>query len=148
MRGVAVAFAVAAAVAAGSAQAARAPHVGPAASSARPVTVTLRGVPLVCGKPRGSFVVTFPAAVDLPPTIAAAAVHVNGQTAAKVGVHGRDVTVTVQPQTGITCQSIVLGRVTLAFGTGAGIGAAKAGTYAVTVRQGTKRYKATLTVGG
>ena len=148
MRGVAVAFAIAAAVAAGSAQAGRAADTGLPASSVRPVTVTVRGYPLLCGKPRGSFVVTFPAAIDLPGTIATGAVHVNGQTAAKVAVHGRDVTVAVPPQTGVTCQSIVLGRVTLAFGTDAGIGAAKAGTYAVTVRQGTKRYKATLTVGG
>jgi hypothetical protein len=131
MRSVAVAFAVAAGIA------------------MTPVTanVTVRGVPLVCGKPRGSFVVTFPATVDLPSTIAAGSVHVNGQAAATVAVHGHAVAVTAPLQTGITCQSITFGRVTLAFGTAAGISSSKAGTYAVIVRQGTHRYKAILTVG-
>jgi hypothetical protein len=136
MRGVVVAVAVAAGVAVGAAQAA-----------ATTATVTVRGYPLLCGKPRGSLVVTFPAAVDLPRTIAAGSVHVNGQAAARVTIHARDVTVAVPPATGVTCQSITLGRVTLAFGTGAGIASAKAGTYAVTVRSGTHRYNATLTVG-
>ena len=47
----------------------------PAMSNARPVkaTLTLGADPLQCGRPRGSVVVTFPAAVTLPRTIAAAA---------------------------------------------------------------------------
>jgi hypothetical protein len=161
MRGVAVAFAVtvgvAAGVAAGSAHAVQPPVIGmpvdgsPSLTSSTrsgTATVTVHGYPLLCGKPRGSLVVTFPAAVDVPGTIAAGSVHVNGQAAAKVAVHGRNVTVAVPLPTGVTCQSITLGRVTLVFGTGAHIGSAKAGTYAVAVRQGARRYKATLTVGG
>jgi hypothetical protein len=118
-------------------------------ATARPVTakVAVVAYPLLCGKPRGALVVTFPGAVELPHAIAAGTVRVNGQAAAKVAVHGHDVTVSIPPATGITCQSIALGRVMLAFGTGAGLDSAKAGSYAVAVHQGAKRYHATLTVG-
>jgi len=133
MRSVAVAFAVAAGIA------------------VTPVTanVTVRGVPLLCGKPRGSFVLAFPSSVDVPRTIAAGSVHVNGEPAAKVAVHGHAVTVAAPLQTGVTCQSITFGRVTLAFATGAGLSAsAKSGAYAITVRNGAQAYKATLTIHG
>jgi len=132
MRGVAAAFAIVAGTA-----------VAPV-----PVKVTVNGYPLLCGRPRGSLVVAFPAAVDLPRTIAAGFVRVNGRAAAKVAVHGHAVTVAAPVQSGVTCQSITLGRVTLAFATGAGISSAKAGSYAVTVREDSHRYKAILTVGG
>ena len=108
--------------------------------------MTIRDYPLVCGTPREALAVSFPAAVTLRRTIPADSVHVNGKPAASVTVHGRNVTVAVPPTTGVTCQSITLGRVTLAFGTGAGIDALRAGSYAVTVRSGTHRYKATLTL--
>ena len=142
MRSVAVALALAAVVAAGSA--------GGLAASGRPVTATVvvRGYPLLCGKPRGAIAIAFPAALELPSTIAAGAVRMNGQPPAKVDVHGRTATVTAPLVAGVTCQSIILGRLTVVFGRAAGIdSSAKPGTYAVTVRQGVRRYKATLTVG-
>jgi hypothetical protein len=164
MRGVAVAVAVAAGVAgaaAGPAGAVQPPSIGlpidsPAVnlpaltSTARPVTATVvvRAYPLLCGKPRGALTVVFPASVDVPKKMPFGTVRVNGLAAAKVTVDGRTVTVAAPLQTGVTCQSIVLGRVTLLFVPGAGLGLAKTGTYAVTAHAGARRYKATLTITG
>lgn len=145
MRRAAAALAVAAGVAAGAAHA-----TSPASSSARPVraTLTLGAYPLQCGRPRGSAVVTFPAAVTLPRTIAAAAVQVNGRPAARVSLSGRNVTVTAPLVPGITCMSITLGRLTVLFTAGANIGnPTSAGAYTVTVRHGTQTYRAKLTIG-
>ena len=141
MRGVAVAFAVVAGFAG-------APRRRAATARSATATVVVRGYPLLCGNPRGALTVAFPASVDVPKKMPLGTVRVNGLAAAKVTVDGRTVTVTTPLQTGVTCQSIVLGRVTLLFVPGAGIGSAKGGTYAVTVREGAHRYKATLTVTG
>jgi hypothetical protein len=165
VRSVAVAFAVsagiAAGVAAGSAHAVSPPVIGmpvdspsagsPALTSAdrsAAATVTVRAYPLLCGKPRGALVVAFPASVELPKAMPLGTVRVNGLAAAKVAVHGHDVTVTAPIPTSVTCQSIVLGRVTLSFVAGAGLRAAKHGSSAVAVHEGAHRYKATLTVTG
>ncbi len=147
MRGVAVAFAVAAGLAGA---AALSEAVQPAEAVPPPVTasVVVRGYPLLCGRPRGALTVAFPASVDVPKKLPLGTVRVNGLAAAKVTVDGRTVTVAAPLQTGVTCQSIVLGRVTLLFVPGAGLGSAKAGSYAVAVREGAHRYKATLTVTG
>ena len=141
MRGVAVAFAVAAGLAGAAA---------PAGAVQPPVraTVVVRGYPLLCGNARGALTVAFPASVDVPKKMPLGTVRVNGLAAAKVTIDGRTVTVAAPLQKGVTCQSIVLGRVTLLFVPGAGLGSAKRGSYALTVREGAHRYKATLTVGG
>ncbi len=111
-------------------------------------TVVVRGYPLQCGNPRGALTVVFPASVDVPTKMPLGTVRVNGLAATKVTIDGRTVTVGAPVQHGVTCQSIVLGRVTLLFVRGAGLGAAKTGSYALTAREGAHRYKATLTVSG
>jgi hypothetical protein len=111
-------------------------------------TVVVRGYPLQCGNARGALTVVFPASVDVPTKMPLGTVRVNGLAAAKVTVDGRTVTVAAPVQHGVTCQSIVLGRVTLLFVRGAGLGAAKTGSYALTAREGAHRYEATLTVSG
>jgi hypothetical protein len=140
VRSVAVAFAVAAGFAGAAAGSVAAVHAPVTA------TVVVRAYPLLCGNPRGALTFAFPASVDVPKKMPLGTVRVNGLAAAKVTVAGRTVTVVAPTQTGVTCQSIVLGRVTLLFVPGAGIGSAKAGTSAVTVHEGARRYKATLTV--
>ena len=93
-RRAAVALALAAGAAAGAAHATSPPIIGgpigtpgtaattvvlsSSRAAARPVTLTVKlgAFPIICGRPRGSFVVTFPAAEQLPKAIAAEAVHV------------------------------------------------------------------------
>lgn len=146
-RRAAVVLALAAGVAAGAAHATQPPVMGmppgtPGAAAttvvlssnraaARPVTLTVKlgAFPIICGRPRGSFVVTFPAAEQLPRAIAAGAVHVNGTAAAKVGLSGRDATVTAPLMKGVSCLVMRLGTVTVSFGSSANLGnPASAGT--------------------
>lgn len=79
------------------------------------VTVTATGFPLICGQVSGLLKVTFPAAARLPRTIVPAAVTVNGRSATAVTVAKNAVTVTVPRKPGLTCMSIVLGKLTIAF---------------------------------
>jgi hypothetical protein len=117
-------------------------------AAARPVTLTVKlgALPIICGRPRGSFVVTFPVDEQLPKAIAAGAVHVNGM-AAKVGLSGREVTVTAPLMKGVSCLVMRIGTVTLAFGNSANLSnPATAGTYALTVHHGAQQYHATLKI--
>ena len=112
------------------------------ASAARPVTVTAPAYPLVCGQATGLIAVTFPAGVRLPRTIAPAAVAVNGRAASSVKVDGRTVSVTVARKPGVTCLSIVMGKLTIAFAAGARVDVGTARTAAVT--HGARTYKARI----
>lgn len=85
------------------------------AATSTPTTVTVRDYPLVCGRATGLFEVVFPVAVTVPARIPAAAVTVNGRAASKVSVSGRTVSVTVPRRPGLTCLSIVMGKLTIAF---------------------------------
>jgi hypothetical protein len=85
------------------------------AATTAPIRVTVRDYPLVCGRATGLFKIVFPAAASVPARIPAAAVTVNGRVAAKVAVTGRTVSVTVPRRPGITCLSIVLGKLTITF---------------------------------
>jgi hypothetical protein len=164
-RRAAVALALAAGAAAGAAHATSPPIIGgpigtpgtaattvvlsSSRAAARPVTLTVKlgAFPIICGRPRGSFVVTFPAAEQLPKAIAAEAVHVNGTAAGQVGLGGRDVTVTAPVAKGVSCLVMRLGTVTLVFTSAANLGnPMSAGTYALTVRHGTQQYHAELKI--
>lgn len=85
------------------------------AATVRPVKVTVRGYPLVCGRPTGLLHVVLPATVGVPRAIPATAVTVNGIVASKVSVDGHTVSVTIPRRPGMTCLSIVLGRLTITF---------------------------------
>jgi hypothetical protein len=85
------------------------------AATAKRVTVTAQRYPLVCGQATGLIKVLFPAAVRVPRKIPAAAVTVNGRVASTVTVAGRTVSVIVPKKPGLTCLSIVLGKVTIKF---------------------------------
>ena len=108
---------------AGSALAAPAPH--------GTVTVTTPGFPLICGRVTGLLKVTFPATARLPRTIPPSAVTVNGSRAAAVSIAKRAVTVTVPRKPGLTCMSIVLGKLTIAFAPRAHVVAGTARTASV-----------------
>jgi hypothetical protein len=79
------------------------------------VTVTATGFPLICGQVTGLLKVTFPPAAQLPRAIPPAAVRVNGRPASAVTVAKRTISVIVPRKPGLTCLSIVLGKVTIAF---------------------------------
>ena len=85
------------------------------AAAARTVTVTAQDYPLVCGQATGLVQVVFPASVRLPAAIEPSAVAVNRRAASSVSVHGRTVRVRVARKPGVTCLSVVLGKLTITF---------------------------------
>jgi len=115
---------------------------GPAVSATRPVAVIASPYPLVCGQATGLIKVAFTPTVRVPRTIARAAVTVNGRTPSSVKVGGRTVSVTVARKPGITCLSIVMGRLTIVFAPRAGLDVGTAGVAAVS--HGTQVYKARI----
>jgi hypothetical protein len=84
-------------------------------SGTHAVTVTAQGYPLVCGRVTGLVEVEFPKVVHLPRTIPPGAVTLNGRPASSVSIDGRSVTMIAARPPGVTCLSIVLGRLTIAF---------------------------------
>ena len=68
-----------------------------------------------CGYPgAGPLVVTFPKGMRLPDQLASGAVRLAGKPVASE-VHGRQVTVTVAPHTGVLCDLMSRGSLKLAF---------------------------------
>jgi hypothetical protein len=93
-------------------------------AGARPVALTFR-VPaeLQCGHPRASSLkLTFPTEMVMPATVSASDVLVDGKRAASVTRAGRQLTVRITPPSGIQCDVISQGTVTVAVGKGAGLG--------------------------
>jgi hypothetical protein len=135
-------------------QATPGPDVTVASSSkqagAHPVALTLSFAgTLVCGHVRGATTVTMPQAADVPSTLAAVDVTINGKRAGKVSVHDSTITVMPPAVTGMSCHSIVLGTVHLGFTRAAGIGnPSTGGTYAVVVHRGGQVLRGTLTIVG
>jgi hypothetical protein len=97
---------------------------------------------LQCGRPMGGPVsVTLPRGERMPRAIPSTAVRINGMTPASVTVSGRMVTVSLSVHHGVTCMSIVDGRMKIALAQGAGLGnPATAGSYTVVIRQGKTGY--------
>jgi hypothetical protein len=114
-----------------------------AAAGARPVAVTV-GLPAVlqCGRPMGGPVsVSLPRGERMPRAISKAAVRVNGMIPSNVAVDGRKVTVSLPVRRGITCMTIIDGRMKIVVAERAGLGNPSApGTYMVVVRQGKTGY--------
>jgi len=73
----------------------------------------------------------------MPRAIATASARVNGVTPASVVVGGRTVTVSLPVRHGVTCMSIIDGRMKIVLAQTAGLGnPSAAGSYTVVVRQG------------
>jgi hypothetical protein len=103
-----------------------------------------------CGRPRpATIVLKFPAAERVPSSLPAGAVHLSAGRMKAVHVYGQTIAVTVQPPPvkGITCMSIVLGKLRVTFDKTARLGnPSQAGTYAVTVTDGRAHYTGHFTI--
>ncbi len=119
------------------------------ASSFQRVTaeVMLTRYSFVCGHPRASVAVVFPTVVRVPRSIATADIRLNGLPAGTVAVTARTVKITPAAPGGIQCDSIVVGRLRIAFARAAGISTGGGTrTYRVVVHVGTKTERAVLTL--
>lgn len=106
-------------------------------AGARPVIVTLAlTYPMRCGHPGpGSLVVTFPGAERLPNRIPASAVLLNNHAAASVKRSGNDVTIALPRPSGISCNVIGPGKLTVVFTRSARLGnPPRAGSYQLAAR--------------
>ena len=99
-----------------------------------------------CGRPNpAKIALKFPAAEHVPASIPASAVHLSAGLVKNVAVSGKTVTVSVAPapRHGITCMSIVLGRLKVTLDPTARLGNPGAnGIYAVGVSDARAHYTA------
>jgi hypothetical protein len=117
-------------------------------AGAKDVTLTLSYMTaLRCGHPSTGVTVDLPAAAGVAAKIAGSAVHMNGRPVSAVVVRKHSLAVSPPRVSGVTCDSIVNGTVTLVLGAGAEIAnPAHAGTYQVSVASGTSHLTATYSV--
>jgi len=111
----------------------------PTRAGARPVTLTLTiEVELQCGRlQNGPILVSLPAAMRIGASLARTAVLLDGKPPAAVSLAGHSIAIGVPPRTGILCDVMSPGKVTIVFTRAAGFGnPSDAGRYAVTVRTG------------
>ena len=99
-----------------------------------------------CGRPYAAKIaLRFPATEHVPASVPASAVRLSAGLVKNVAVSGKTISVSVAPKptTGVTCMSIVLGRLTVKLGTAAHLAnPGSAGTYAVAVRDARAHYTA------
>ena len=111
----------------------------PSGAGANPVelSLTLR-LELQCGRlGPGPIVVSLPAAMQMPATIARGTVLLNGTAPATLTLSGHVVTMTRPPTKGILCTVMAPGTMKVVFSRAARLGnPSGAGRYAVTVRAG------------
>jgi hypothetical protein len=123
--------------------------VSNAHAGARPVAlaVSLR-TELQCGRLRGgTLALIFPAAVRLPPAIAASTVAVDGVRPRSVKLVQRTLTITMPLPTGVMCNVIGPGTVKILVSRGALIGnPMSAGTYDLGVRYRAETLQAKLKI--
>jgi hypothetical protein len=120
-----------------------------AAAGANSVAVTVQlPAALQCGRPMGGPVsVTLPRGERMPHSIATATVRVNGVAPGSVSLVGRTVTVSPPVHRGVTCMSIVEGRMKIVLAQTAGLGNPSApGSYTVVVRQGNTGWLVPVTI--
>lgn len=117
-------------------------------AGAKAVTLTLTyPAMLQCGRPRAAAGIHLPASVPLPSKIAASDVRMNGHLVASVVIRKHVLTVTAPRLTGMICDSITTGKVTLIVGAGARIAnPARAGTYTASVVTAGSVHSGTYTV--
>jgi hypothetical protein len=117
-------------------------------AGARPVQVSLTlRTRLQCGSAAGAaWHITFPPGEQTPPTIAPAAVTVNGHAALQVTVAASRISVTV-PRPSVLCDIVAPGKVTFVFTRAAALGNPKrSGIYGVTVGRGRVSFQGTLRI--
>ncbi len=139
--------AAACAVAVAASAAATSPPL-PAGARPVPIALTLH-YEMQCGYPGpGPVLVDFPAQVRLPARLARAAVLVDGKPALSVARVGASrVVIGLAPRPRIMCDVIGPGRLTIAFGLAANLGApASPGTYRIVVRRAQLRLLVPLVV--
>jgi hypothetical protein len=123
--------------------------VSPATSGERPAALTLDlRYEMTCGQPgMGPVVVVLPATMLVPAAIARTAVLVRGRPAPSVYVKGHVITIGLPRPPLVICQSIGLGRLTVAFTRAAQLGNPIApGVYTVRARVGGRTFTAALTI--
>jgi hypothetical protein len=126
--------------------------VQPSRAGAKHVQLTVKlWQELACGHLRGNTVVVALPGFSLPQQIAPDAVRVGTETPQAVSVSrsSHTVRITLQPQHGITCHSIVLaGRTTVVFERTANLANPKrAGAYRVSVTAGHQKTSASVSIG-
>jgi hypothetical protein len=110
------------------------------------LTVTVR-VPLICGRLHGPLSIPLTTGITPPASIRPAGVLINRSPAGRVSVSGRDVTVSPAAQSGVTCQTIALGKVVVVFSRQTGIRSSRtAGTYPIVVHRGPGVFRGLLTI--
>ena len=122
-----------------------------AKAGARPVALVVSlHTELQCGRLRaGAVALTFPAAMQLPKTVSASAVAVQGRRPAAVSLTGRTLAISPARPVGVMCNVIAPGVARILVAKAAQLGnPASAGTYALGVRYGAETLSATLTIQG
>lgn len=152
MRGAATLACLAALLAAGAAGARPADDLTIAVSShsagAKGVALTLSyETMLQCGRPRATASIHLPFAAAVPAKVGAADVTMNGHPVGSAVLRRHVLTVTAPKVTGMLCNSITTGKVTLVVAASAHLAnPAKAGSYRVTVVSGGSTHSGTYTV--
>ena len=118
-------------------------------AGARPVALVVSlHTELQCGRLRGgALALTFPAAAQLPRTMYASAIAVQGKPPSSVKLANRTLSITVARPTGVMCNVIGPGTVKILVSRAAQLGnPAAAGAYKLAVHYGTETLEATLTI--
>jgi hypothetical protein len=121
----------------------------PATADARPVRLELAlRLDLQCGRPGpGPLLVSLPAAAAVPATIPRRAVLVDGAPPLSAFVTGHVIRLALPRPTGVTCDSIGPGTVTVVFTRAAGLGnPARPGSYRIGLTLGTRGAVARLAI--
>jgi hypothetical protein len=103
---------------------------------------------LQCGKLRGgALALTFPAAVQLPRTMHASAIAVQGKQPSSVKLANRTLSITMSRPTGVMCNAIAPGTAKILVSRAAQLGnPAAAGAYKLAVHYGTESLVATVKI--
>jgi len=118
-------------------------------AGARPVSLVVSlHAELQCGRLRGrALALTFPAAAQLPHTMHASAIAVQGKQPSSVKLANRTLSITMPPPTGVMCNVIGPGTAKIVVSRAAQVGnPAAAGTYKLGVHYGTETLEATLKI--
>jgi len=111
----------------------------PSGAGAMPVEVSLAlRLELQCGRlGPGPVIVSLPAAMHVPDSLARGAILLNGNAPSTARLAGHVVTLTHPPANGILCASMAPGTLTIVFPKSAGFGNPRtAGRYPVVIRAG------------
>lgn len=101
-----------------------------------------------CGYPgQGPVVIDFPQKMRMPRTLTASSVLVDGKPAIKVGMIRHQVSIGLARRTGVICDVLGPGTLTIVFDQAADLGnPSRAGAYLVTARNGSRHFAAHLVI--